>query len=118
MLRLLIPYTRLLNISLMFFFFNLPATTEIYTYLHTLSPHDALPISSLAQSGRPQYERLRRCCPKDPGVSKGVEMRLEAAVGATFKKWRERLANGARYAMKRSEFWRAKRSIFGSAREF
>src|SRR3546814_17525724 len=30
-----------------FFFFNDTATTEIYTYLHTLSLHDALPISSL-----------------------------------------------------------------------
>src|SRR3546814_16220858 len=29
---------------LMFFFFNETATTEIYTYLHTLSLHDALPI--------------------------------------------------------------------------
>src|SRR3546814_2177899 len=28
----------------LFFFFNHPATTEIYTYLHTLSLHDALPI--------------------------------------------------------------------------
>src|SRR3546814_17229355 len=27
-----------------FFFFNDPATTEIYTYLHTLPLHDALPI--------------------------------------------------------------------------
>src|SRR3546814_13796732 len=27
-----------------FFFFNGPATTESYTYLHTLSLHDALPI--------------------------------------------------------------------------
>src|SRR3546814_17828170 len=26
------------------FFFNEPATTEIYTYWHTLSLHDALPI--------------------------------------------------------------------------
>src|SRR3546814_779480 len=26
------------------FFFNDPATSEIYTYLHTLSLHDALPI--------------------------------------------------------------------------
>src|SRR3546814_6828297 len=30
----------------MYFFFNDTATTEIYTYLHTLSLHDALPISS------------------------------------------------------------------------
>src|SRR3546814_7873132 len=29
----------------MYFFFNEPATTEIYTYRHTLSLHDALPIS-------------------------------------------------------------------------
>src|SRR3546814_19303159 len=27
-----------------FFFFNDTATTDIYTYLHTLSLHDALPI--------------------------------------------------------------------------
>src|SRR3546814_498729 len=31
----------------MFFFFNDTATTEIYTYGHTLSLHDALPISQL-----------------------------------------------------------------------
>src|SRR6059058_6701628 len=31
-----------------FFFFNDPATTEIYTSLHTLSLHDALPISEHA----------------------------------------------------------------------
>src|SRR3546814_252970 len=30
-----------------FYFFNDTATTEIYTYLHTLSLHDALPISGL-----------------------------------------------------------------------
>src|SRR3546814_19835187 len=28
-----------------FFFFNDTSTTEIYTYIHTLSLHDALPIS-------------------------------------------------------------------------
>src|SRR6056297_2669626 len=28
-----------------FFFFNDPPTTEIHTYCHTLSLHDALPIS-------------------------------------------------------------------------
>src|SRR3546814_13006787 len=31
---------------LVLFFFYDTATTEIYTYLHTLSLHDALPISS------------------------------------------------------------------------
>src|SRR3546814_9680910 len=33
-----------------FFFFNDTANTEIYTYLHTLSLHDALPIYRLRQS--------------------------------------------------------------------
>src|SRR3546814_13331038 len=39
-----------------YFCFNDTSTTEIYTYLHTLSLHDALPISSLritAQAGKP-----------------------------------------------------------------
>src|SRR3546814_9038787 len=31
-------------------FFNDSATTEIYTYCHTLSLHDALPISSVRQT--------------------------------------------------------------------
>src|SRR3546814_13329656 len=33
----------------MFVFYN-PSTTEIYTYGHTLSLHDALPISTIAGS--------------------------------------------------------------------
>src|SRR3546814_7055096 len=32
--------------SILYFFFNVTATTEIYTYLHTLSLHDARPIGS------------------------------------------------------------------------
>src|SRR3546814_18016451 len=44
------------------FFFNDTATTEIYTYVHSLSLHDALPISpnSNGQTGqiiRPQTDR-------------------------------------------------------------
>src|SRR5213080_5551949 len=38
-------------LSLIFFFFNDPPTTEIYTPLYTLSLHDALPI----------YVNPRRC---------------------------------------------------------
>src|SRR5213594_5135058 len=42
-----------------YFFFNDPATTEIYTSVHTLSLHDALPISS----GKPAPPtRARRRC--------------------------------------------------------
>src|SRR3546814_7399541 len=35
-----------------FFLFNESATPEIYTFLHTLSLHDALPISLVAGLGR------------------------------------------------------------------
>src|SRR3546814_16528100 len=46
----------LYDLSLCFFFHD-PSTPEIYTYLHTLSLHDALPISALARHihlvGRP-----------------------------------------------------------------
>src|SRR3546814_18529496 len=43
------------------FFFNDTATTEIYTYLHTLSLHDALPIfrSISAGAGPPAAVRAR-----------------------------------------------------------
>src|SRR3546814_5018791 len=33
-----------------FIFFTAPATTEIYTYVHTLSLHDALPIYVLKEA--------------------------------------------------------------------
>src|SRR3546814_16445731 len=39
-------------IRCLFFFFNDTATTEIYTYGHTLSLHDALPISVGEHAGR------------------------------------------------------------------
>src|SRR3546814_9713389 len=46
------------------FFFKDPATTEIYTYGHTLSLHDALPIYSTAATprwhGRPSSAERRR----------------------------------------------------------
>src|SRR3546814_5543671 len=37
--------------SIFLFFFMETETTEIYTYLHTLSLHDAIPISDAARSG-------------------------------------------------------------------
>src|SRR3546814_14281991 len=51
------------------YFFNDTATTEIYTYRHTLSLHDALPIYDPsrrpqhlghAPSARPLHDRARR----------------------------------------------------------
>src|SRR3546814_12649197 len=41
-------YFALLVSFIFFFFFKDTATTEIYTYSHTLSLHDALPISAAA----------------------------------------------------------------------
>src|SRR3546814_12009049 len=38
-------YSMLRHCNVVFVFFNDTATTEIYTYCHTLSLHDALPIS-------------------------------------------------------------------------
>src|SRR3546814_6335929 len=38
-----------------FFFFNDTATTEIYTYGHTLALHDALPISELRAPTRARH---------------------------------------------------------------
>src|SRR3546814_20650762 len=40
----MLAITYLLSFLFIIFFFNDTATTEIYTYLHTLSLHDALPI--------------------------------------------------------------------------
>src|SRR3546814_8960681 len=42
-----------------FFFFNDTATTEIYTYGHTLSLHDALPAADGAGGGGRTYRAVR-----------------------------------------------------------
>ena len=43
------------------FFFNDTATTEINTECHTLSLHDALPISTISKLGCPRRPRQRAC---------------------------------------------------------
>src|SRR3546814_11717892 len=62
------------------FFFNYMATTEIYTYVHTLSLHDALPISyhqcyrsagSSRCDGVGKEKRLRRAR-RERGLGRGV----------------------------------------------
>src|SRR3546814_661516 len=63
----------------LFFFFNDTATTEIYTYLHTLSLHDALPISANGyrrQSYRPvpsngHRRSVRDCASRGAGCRGG-----------------------------------------------
>src|SRR5213075_3596594 len=47
-----------------FFFFNDTATPEIYTTRHTLSLHDALPISPIARPSR--ISRGRCSCARSP----------------------------------------------------
>src|SRR3546814_11048881 len=42
-------FNTLIVYIILFFFFNDTATPEIYTYRHTLSLHDALPISAIAE---------------------------------------------------------------------
>src|SRR3546814_6981498 len=44
-------------------FFNDPATTEIYTYGHTLSLHDALPICSIRKNAVDCLSGFRRLGP-------------------------------------------------------
>src|SRR3546814_8845815 len=44
----------------LFFFFKDTATTEIYTYGHTLSLHEALPISVPRVHGRPRSVTIPR----------------------------------------------------------
>src|SRR3546814_13630669 len=63
----------------MYFFFNDTATTEIYTYCHTLSRHDALPISgSTPGSGRPPSRwsppasPFRRSSPSSSSINGGM----------------------------------------------
>src|SRR3546814_3911777 len=61
----------------LFFFFNDPATTEIYTYSHTLSLHDALPISIAARSRR---ARSRLPAPTGPRACNSVRSSAAAPI--------------------------------------
>src|SRR3546814_6258904 len=52
-----------------FVFFNDTATTVIYTYLHTLSQHDALPFSAnTIRSGRVCREALQSAFVSGPAI--------------------------------------------------
>src|SRR3546814_8221207 len=46
--------------TIYYFFFNDTSTTYIYTYCHTLSLHDALPISGARRRGRRPRQSNRR----------------------------------------------------------
>src|SRR5437762_11444220 len=59
----------LLKLSYVFFFFNDPATTDIYT----LSLHDALPISSMVGSWPRSWRSLRLVRKRRPIFSRSEE---------------------------------------------
>src|SRR3546814_10182608 len=61
-----------------FFFFNDTATTEIYTYGHTLSLHDALPISTTRWPSGP----TRSPTPSSPSSSSGTSTASPPSAGA------------------------------------
>src|SRR3546814_12234223 len=57
----------LVSLSLLFdFLFYAPATTEIYTYCHTLSLHDALPI--LLSVAQPVLSRQIKALEQELGI--------------------------------------------------
>src|SRR3546814_1459347 len=73
--------------SCLCFSFNEPATTEIYTYLHTLSLHDALPILSvhaecraLARCIEARVRHLKRAVSRH---AQSLEMSLAVADSST-----------------------------------
>src|SRR2546422_6895830 len=63
----------LLCCFLMFFFFNDPATTEIYT----LSLHDALPIWTISARGPPAAHRFHRAGRQGRRVVRGARGRRQ-----------------------------------------
>src|SRR3546814_14643286 len=63
------------------FFFNDTATIEIYTYLHTLSLHDALPIYA-PFSSTPRRARATGSRPRSPERSLTATQRLGGSPGS------------------------------------
>src|SRR3546814_16456300 len=76
---------------LFLFFFKDTATTEIYTYCHTLSLHDALPIwpwrawrGTRADSGRPGASARRACGRRVRGAGRGGSGRWRGCWASCF----------------------------------
>src|SRR3546814_17298705 len=63
--------------SYLCFFFNDTATTEIYTYLHTLSLHDALPISAAIAIETPSaLVRRKRAARREDDFISGTPLNI------------------------------------------
>src|SRR3546814_1067534 len=70
------------------FVFNETATTEIYTYLHTLSRHDALPIlcDYLNRDPKSPFNRLiRRVSDAEPGTAVVTDSAIVDAIKRNLK---------------------------------
>src|SRR3546814_406123 len=72
LISIFISHHNSLEYSLFFFFFNDTATTEIYTYRHTLSLHDALPIDTEPTSYRVTGMECASCAAKIEKVVRSV----------------------------------------------
>src|SRR3546814_17971276 len=80
---------------LFYFLFHDTATTEIYTYSHTLSLHDALPIS--LQRNRDNIASLH-CQPSTCAAAASTNRSASSSVGSPFNFkhcWRTRSAKSA-----------------------
>src|SRR6187431_3745219 len=66
-------------LSFFFFFFNDTATTEIYTTVHTLSLHDALPISPVSSPWPPPWH-----CPHEPVRSEEHTSELQSRTVSSY----------------------------------
>src|SRR3546814_2481486 len=79
------------------FFFNDTATTEIYTYLHTLSLHDALPISV-------HQHLAARLVDHHRGASGGVE--VDELVAAFPRRFAHQFISDALFAQQKTDLAR------------
>src|SRR3546814_18972513 len=82
----------------MLFFLNDTATTEIYTYLHTLSLHDALPIWSL-----PKIAALKRLLRATERPTSTASSSLAAWVTSMRMSWLAPSASDCSCSARRSE---------------
>src|SRR3546814_16819274 len=69
-------FDSLFYVIIFIFFFNDTATTEIYTYLHTLSLHDALPIYLIPIVVRDRRLEMNQAAYIQVGDIEGVDRAL------------------------------------------
>src|SRR3546814_14425155 len=96
----------------LFFFFNATATTEIYTYGHTLSLHDALPISVEVDAEQPaarvEHRRARIAAGRVEVGQQVDGLRLQCRIaGAAEIALGDRRAQRRRRVERRGEIGRA-----------